>query len=281
MKKLLTIFVLLTLIVSFTCAVYADDASGFYSIDTDTHGNWVGVYGSDGYLIPNASSETSTWQLPKYASLSFTTTSGSDPSWNLWYDSTSGTEVPAEQLAVTGNAPYTDNTASARRAACVYDGGGLDAVITLTQEAYVTVYTADYDKPYNTVDPRENTATLYDKDMKKIAEYELKDYSNGLYLTFKAPVGTTTLEIVNNVTTGPSNSVILGVFFDTKLGGAKQNTAAETTSAIITKDTTVADKSASEAVNNAPQTGDATGIMISLIVCSIGMYIVTKKAKSL
>ena len=273
MKKLFTIFVLAAIII-LSPAVYADDASGFYSIDVSTHGDWVGVYGSDGYFIAGSSSEESTWQLPEYAALSFTTLFGSDPGFWTWYDSSAEVEVPEAEMAVTGNAPFSDSTASARRASCFYDADGVNVIVTLTKEAYVTVYTADYDNPYNNSDAREGVAVLYDKDMNKLAEYALIEYQSGTYLTFKAPAGTSTFEIAS---VSGANSVVLGVFFDTAFGVTEE----ETTPAVVETPAQADEVSAvADVVVSAPQTGDISCYMLAIMILCIGTMVIIKKQKA-
>ena len=165
-------------------------AATFVSEDTNTQGNWQGVYGSDGYnILGNQSS------YPVYAAV----TTSNVATW-VWNSSTS--DDRALQDANTTGA--TDRTA-----ACWYSNGGsftVDVNLPDGNTHVVSIYADDWDNQGRTervdvIDP--STGTVLDS-------RTISSFTGGVYLSWQL---TGNVQLRFTALTGP-NAVMNGIFFE-------------------------------------------------------------------
>lgn len=207
----LIIFIMILL----TVFIHAD--SPVFTIDTETHGDWVGIYGNDGYFIPGGTEDTCTYKLPEYVKMDFLDVYGGGIQYWLWYNSSDESTYTSEKLSCAPNALYSDETKTTRVASCVFNDSAVDILLSLGDTSrYVTIYTGDFDQPYNGSEARVMLVSLYDEDYNIICDYELTNSSRGCYFTFQTS-GNVIFEVM---TISGTNSVIQGVFFDTYLSEA-------------------------------------------------------------
>ena len=156
----------------------------FVGTDTTTQGNWIGVYGTEGYTIVNDSVST-----PSYASLTQTGTI------HVWSDTT--TEVRALQRA----------SGTGRIASAWFNNTFFDITLNLTdgQVHDVSFYSLDFDSF-----TRAQRFDVYDATTGALlATQSISGFRNGVYTLWRFS-GNVRVRVTRN--TG-SNAVVSGVFF--------------------------------------------------------------------
>jgi len=203
MKKLFiclaSALIILTMVIPVSAASLTDS-----SMDMDTHGDWVGKYGADGYYFPgDGVDDADVDKIPSYASLSFLNYNDEEPAKYTWYDQDRSIDEAEARIA---NAPIIDPATSYRRASCIYDGEGMLITVDVGAESkIVTLYFLDYDE-----NSRDMLLIVTDEDGNELYADELDAFSGGQY--FSATVsGKVTYELM--LVSG-SNTVVSGVFFD-------------------------------------------------------------------
>ena len=205
-SKKTVLLILSGLIVAFLMAARPAAAgtgnqASFVRIDTMTQGNWTGIYGSDGYVIPN----TTTNKVPSYVTLT--------PQNEALYTWTSyGTEI--RDLLVPGG--------GARQASCWYTAPGsssfeLDVNISDGNTHQIALYALDWDER-----SRAETIQVLDGATGAVLDARsLSNFTNGLYAVWNISGHVT----FNVILTGGLNAVIGGAFFDPVLSGSGSATA--------------------------------------------------------
>ena len=198
MKRKITAIMLIVLLMTAALTVSVS-ASSARLADTDktTRGDWVGKYGSEGYIVMDE--DESLQSIPAYASVEFI-----GDFWT-WYDSESGDELDEDWRLPTAllKAPGS----SERIAACWY-GGEFSVIIDVGSETkLVTLYTADFDEGN-----RESEIYTLSEDgaTELIPVIELFEFEDGWYLQFVIS-GKVQFDFES---VGGPNAVISGVFFD-------------------------------------------------------------------
>ncbi len=170
----------------------AANQATFLRTDTTTQGNWKGVYGLDGYVIPGSSAN----QVPGYAA--FTPANAA-----IWTWTNDGNEVRDLQVSWTD----PQNT---RQASCWYTSSSnsysLDVDITDGKTHQFALYLLDWDR-------RGRTETIQAADGTSGTVLDSRSASNfgsGIYY-----IWTVSGHVKFNVTlTGGVNAVVSGAFFD-------------------------------------------------------------------
>ena len=180
------------------------NAATFLSKDTQTEGNWEGVYGADGYYLANGPSS-----LPGYAT-TFT------PQNQLNWTWTNGTTDPRALQAPGGTGGL---------AATWYSGAALSFTfdVNLGSTAHTfAMYALDWDNQ-----GRSETIQIQDASTNALLDSEtIGNFGNGVYLVWSI---TGHVHITVTWLSGP-NAVISGVFF----GGAGTVTAPDPATATFT-----------------------------------------------
>jgi hypothetical protein len=157
----------------------------FTGADTNTQGNWVGKYGSDGYTIANGDNS-----LPSYATVGVTGASA-----YTWTAST--TEVRA----------LLKNPSTSDRIASTYYSAGsftLDVNLTDSQTHQVALYGLSYD------DDRAESVSILDASTHALLDNRLlSSFQNGQYLTWNIK-GRVLIRVTR---TGGLNAVASALFF--------------------------------------------------------------------
>lgn len=176
--------------------------ASFVSADAATHGNWKGVYGSDGYnVLGDASS------YPAYAAV----TAAGKSDWT-WQSST--TDVDALQKAVVVD----------RVAGCWYSASPftIDIRITDGQPHRISLYCLDSD-----FSGRSETVQVSDGDSGAILNSQIvSGFGHGIYVTWDVG-GHVKLTVTGN--SGP-NAVLSGIFFGPSGAPTQQSVATPTIS---------------------------------------------------
>ena len=206
------------------------NAATFLGTDLATQGNWKGIYGNDGYAILNDSSS-----YPAYAQV-----------------------TPAGQLSYVWNAqPGTDaralqRAASGRIAACWYSsglvGGSFSVDVNLTDGAThrVALYLLDWDST-----TRVNRVDVLDAATQQVLSSQtLQSFNAGVYLLWNLQGHV----ILRFTSTGGTNAVLSGLFFDAAAG-----TTTYTVSGTVTTSSTALSGVHFAAPGNICTTSDAQG----------------------
>jgi hypothetical protein len=166
-------------------------SASFTSSDAATQGNWRGVYGSDGYVLPDGNAS-----LPAYADLSI---SGANA--YIWAASTTDTRA------------LQDPTGTGRRAACWY-GNTFTYDVALSDGAThrVGLYALDWDGQGRT----QHVEVLNADTGAVLDSRDLASFAGGRYLAWDVR-GHVQIRITN---LGGGNAVISGLFFDAIAGPA-------------------------------------------------------------
>ena len=182
MRKL---FLLLTFIaVVFSAQPALGQSATFVKSDVVTSGNWMGVYGSDGYAIEGGNSS-----LPAYVT-SLT------PSGNFTYTWETG-----------GSNTQDLQNGSSRIAACWCSNTNFQFTLTMTGTHQVAVYLLDWDG-YN--GGRAEGVQITDTSGNVLAMTQsYSSFRQGVYSVFSV-TGTAVIQIINQ--NGSSNSVASGIF---------------------------------------------------------------------
>lgn len=154
--------------------------------DSNTKGNWRGIYGGEGYNIPGKSTS-----YPAYAQVS----ASGKSDW-VWNDPTGDTR----------GLLYPDG--SSRLGSCWYSGGTFDVNINITdgRTHRVSIYVCDWDYA-----GRSQSLQLIDPSNGSVLQsYTISRFQGGNYMTWDVK-GRVTLRFTKG--SGP-NSIVNGLFFD-------------------------------------------------------------------
>jgi len=165
-------------------------SASFLSLDATTQGNWVGVYGQDGYVIPNGVAS-----IPTYATLSYSGAS----TWT-WAASTPDVR-----------APYSDASASNRMASTFYSNPTTFTInlnLTDGQPHQVALYCLDLD----TTNRNETISILNANTNAVLDTQNITNFHNGVYPVWNLQ-GHVLIQVTNNSGAGSLNAVVSGIFF--------------------------------------------------------------------
>lgn len=190
--------------------VFAVSTASASTIDTATQGNWIGVYGGNGYILnsyigtansPQTANDLAS--LPSYVS----SYSYGNTSQYQWTGSTTDVRAPENPLAAN---PLTDP----RVAATAYNDGSYSVTLNLNhaESFQLGVYGLDWDN-YN---GRDMTITVNGDTARFNNTTIAHAYNNGEWALFNitnAPVGPLVISFTQNAPTA-SNSVISAITFD-------------------------------------------------------------------
>jgi len=166
----------------------------FARLDYGTAGNWIGKYGSDGYVLYNSTAGADYISMPDYMEkVDFT---GTRYSW------TSGT--------TDGRALQVPPAGTTRFGRCLY---GSEVTFTLTPKDNRVHSVSLYGVDFNTPSQGQRSIRISATDelgYEIIPVTFIENYSTGCYITFNYS-GKTTIKV--HIVTGP-NAVISALFFD-------------------------------------------------------------------
>jgi len=176
--------------------------------DFDTKGDWIGNYGSEGYVIAEENDELDF--MPAYASMEF-----DGNQFYTWWDSESGDPAHAddEQLAAEreNSALYKSPDKTARIASCWYETNYFSLTVSVGDAPKkVTLYMNDFDSYSRSAEVTTKNKT--GKTMNAPAEqvfFETDEYIAGCYISYEV-----TGEIMFEFDCYGGNVVLSGVFFD-------------------------------------------------------------------
>jgi hypothetical protein len=167
----------------------------FVKKDATSKGNWMGVYGADGYALAN-----SLQNLPSYVPPTFAVSTGNMMKWT-WAGSTTDTralqtDAQGDRIAATYyGSNYTNSTFS------------FDVNFTDGKSHQIALYTVDWDQQ-----ARAETIQIVDGSsiQNTVLDAEsLTSFSNGAYLVWNVSGHV----IINVTLNGGANAVVSGVFF--------------------------------------------------------------------
>jgi hypothetical protein len=195
-------------------ATISSPTAGFIKADTAAQGNWIGVYGSDGYDLAASLQSPAGGQLPY------------------------GTYAVQNQLSWTWTATTSDvraletNTQGARTAATWYSNGATFSFdVNLTGTHQVALYVLDWDnqgrnETVKIVDANNSANVLDTRTISGASTNTTSaNFVNGTYLVWNIS-GHVTVTITSN--SGP-NSVVAGIFFGSTSQSAPTVTSANST----------------------------------------------------
>ena len=176
--------------------------------DFETKGDWVGSYGSEGYVIAQEDDELN--HIPDYAKMEF-----EDEQFYTWWESDSGEPAHEEdeELAAEreNSALYTSPDKTAKIAACWYETNYFSLTVSVGGEPKkVTLYMNDFDSYSRSAEVTTRNGT--GKTMKEPAEkvfFEEDEYVAGCYISYEV-----TGDIMFEFDCYGGNVVLSGVFFD-------------------------------------------------------------------
>ena len=205
MAKRFMAVILVALLVAtvFSVGVSASSAR-LLDIDRTTRGNWVGNYGSEGWLI--ATDDESLQSLPEYVvAVEFLNEFLDGPaSFWTWWDEEEHGEIDEDWRVESALLRSPDS--SYRIASCHF-GTEFNVIIDIGDETRkVSLYLTDFDEG-----PREAEITVFDADDNELMPMiEVYNYEEGIYLQFVMS-GRVRFHFYN---LAAHNAVISGVFFD-------------------------------------------------------------------
>jgi hypothetical protein len=172
--------------VTISNAVASSNTATFIKSDAATSGNWVGVYGADGYIIPNDASNP-----PAYATVSST---GASPySW--------------QPVSTDTRALYTSPAANSRIGSTYYSFGSFTFDINCTdgQLHQLALYFLDLDTT-----TRSESIQVLNADTNALLDSQtIANFSGGVYEVWNV-TGHVLIRVTN---TGTPNAVLSGIFF--------------------------------------------------------------------
>ena len=171
-------------------------------LDFETKGDWIGKYGSEGYIIPTA--DDSLENVPKYVKWD-----SSYPDFYLWWETGAGNTAAEREKSALLKGPDSKE----RIAACYYAGDDFTININVGKETKkISLYMNDFDaykraakiKVYN-----KNGGEL--KEPVEVVSFAVGEYVGGCYLSYLI-TGEVQFEFV---CAGDNTNVVLsGIFFD-------------------------------------------------------------------
>ncbi|MGN1408652.1 MAG: hypothetical protein ACI4XJ_00595, partial [Eubacteriales bacterium] len=219
MKKIITLALSLLLVSAMSVSAFAADLAE----DRTTHGDWVGKYGKDGYIIFNSSESTFTENLPDYVQeITYSDLYEANATPHSWWSGADGSEL--EDPAHFNDALWEDESMTSRRAPCIYNGEGVMITVdTGDVTTTVSFYSLDWDDNGRVI-----LVTMYDADGNEVTSKEVGEFYNGVYVSTEV-TGKATFEFMflESVKTSPSNAVVSAVFFDSAASEAEAETAEE------------------------------------------------------
>lgn len=264
------------LIVVFTVILLAVNISAGTAVlkdqDADTHGDWVGKYGSEGYILFKNSEEEDNNHLPSYVTLEHEALFGDPVSRAVWYDESAG-GTPSDNSV---NSLYADDTQTSRIAACIYNAQGMNITIDVgSTPKLVSLYCIDYD-----LNGRGMTLTVFDENGTELGTQDVVEFDGGKYITAEV-TGKVKFELVLFEAT---NTVVSGIFFDPVAGAATTEpvvspaatTEPEQTEAEVSTDPVTTEVKAEPI---APETSDAATVIVALVISFGVVYISLKNKK--
>ena len=190
----------------------ATPSATFLEQDTKTQGNWIGVYGTDGYEVVNNPSTSNPNSLP--TGVTVTPTGATLYTWANPSTATSALEVPggASRIAATWYASTSFT---------------VDVDVTNGQSYNLELYVLDY----NGGNARSEKIQLSDAGTGTVLSTEtVSNFSNGAYLNWTIS-GNVLITITK---TAGANAVLSGLFFDPPAAGPALATAASVNPGIAT-----------------------------------------------
>ena len=173
-------------------------------IDRSTRGNWVGNYGSEGWLI--ATNDESLQSLPEYVvAVEFLNEFLDGPaSFHVWWDEEATGEINEDWRVESGLFRSPD---SGYRLASCHFGTEFNTIIDIGDETRkVSLYITDFDEGF-----REVEITAFDADDNALMPViNVYNYEEGVYLQF---IMSGRVRFMFYTSGGP-NAVVSGVFFD-------------------------------------------------------------------
>jgi hypothetical protein len=168
----------------------APNAATFLPLDSSTQGNWPGVYGGDGYIIANNTSN----QTPSYATVNFTGASS-----YTWVS-----PAPSSDQRL----PHTSPGSSNRIGSAFYSASNFSIDLTLTGGQHqVALYLLDLDTT-----TRSEVITIRNADDNSVLDTRtFSNFHNGLWAVWTMR-GHVNIQVANN---GGPNGVVAGLFFST------------------------------------------------------------------
>ena len=212
MKKILALILAVCMTASIAVTISAEDV---FKKDTTTSGNWVGKYGSEGYMLPGETQDAPVVNLPDDVEISVTNIYGNPTAHWVWWEQAKNPECPTDQQPDPNAAFWIDTEKTLRRAGCFYDSEGVDVTVDVGDATkQIALYLHDFDGKVNA--PRIGEVILMDADMNELAVTEVSDYTSGIYIIAEV-TGKVTFEVLK---TGESaNMAVNGIFVD-PVGGA-------------------------------------------------------------
>jgi hypothetical protein len=168
----------------------AANAATFLPLDTGTQGNWPGVYGGDGYIIANNTSN----RTPSYATVNFT-----GASTYTWVS-----PAPSRDQRLLRTSPSIGN----RIGSTFYSGSNFSIDLTLTGGQHqVALYLLDLDST-----TRNEMITIRNADDNSVLDTRaFSNFHNGVWAVWTMR-GHVSIQVANN---GGPNGVVAGLFFST------------------------------------------------------------------
>ncbi|MCL2773929.1 MAG: hypothetical protein FWD71_11320 [Oscillospiraceae bacterium] len=212
-SKLTAIFIAVLIMTAFmsvsVSSVSATSAVQLIDTDKTTMGDWVGNYGSDGYII--ITGDDSIQSIPAYAAITCSDENGGIPPafWQWWRTGGDAdkTYTPDEITSREPSALFTDASKTSRLAACYYDGDFFTATVDVgSKTKTVSFYMLDYDGQ-----SRESDVCVTDENGNDLIDpVYVGSYTTGWYLKF---VISGKVQFAFENLSGP-NVVLSGIFFD-------------------------------------------------------------------
>ncbi len=172
--------------VSVLNVVSSPNSAEFVKADTTTKGNWIGVYGADGFIIPNDVNNP-----PNYVSVGVT---GANP--YTWFSST--TDI---------RAPFTNTSGSNRIAATYYSQSSetFDLNFTDGQLHQIALYCLDFD-----TSTRTQAIQIIDATTLNVLDTQtVANFNGGIYEVWNV-TGHVKVQVIN---TNSLNAAVSGLFF--------------------------------------------------------------------
>jgi len=186
----------------------SESLAQFIDIDKTTRGDWVGNYGTEGYVI--ISGNPAHQDIPSYADIIFESDWGGNlPAfWTWWDEDNDGLHGDAARRQ-TG-ALFKTPEKTSRIAACYFSGGTFLVNVDVGNESkIISLYMHDYDE-------HSRSALVYvineDHSDYIIEPIEVEQYTAGWYLRFQI-TGRVRFTIEDTSSNG-MNAVLSGVFLD-------------------------------------------------------------------
>lgn len=174
-----------------------EEAAYAQATDTTTQGDWVGQYGSDGYILANFNNGSDLTSLPGYIN----TATWGGASRHVW-SANAGSDVRAVESP----------DQSIRKATTVYAGGTYTLTLDVNQPAnfQLGVYSLDWDG--NGARSQNIGVTVGGA---PAGSNSLSSFQNGIWTLYNVSAASATDDVVVTITrTGGANAVVSAITFD-------------------------------------------------------------------